>query len=381
MVIELENAGYNDTLGTCVGGAFRCYGSGKAACGTGSPNYTDALDPYLCYLADHYAELNNWSSAINGYTDNNGTYSVNSDCPTGQACHPSEINYLALTGGQTDGCTVDNCVSGGEQYPYGGATNTNLFNQLTNAGIPWADYNEDMPQACDATPQDGTNDLYVGRHNPGVVYEDLVGSQCNNNDVTLPSTPANLATALDASGGPDFVFLTPDVADDAHGCGSAQSNGGGAGASYCNGGGTNGIVESMNNWLAPTSGSYVQSGSINGCVNPPSTYQCTPVVSTGQGWLPAILGSTWFTGSAPATVIITMDESDHPGSTNLVPMVVISNQTSEQGLGRISSVTPFSGGGSYSTLASIDTAYHLGILGPAPNLSGLDNFLCSGGSC
>ena len=372
MIIEQENAGYNDTLGTCAtSGFFKCYGSGKAACGTGSPNYTGALDPYLCYLADNYAELNSWTSAINGYTGS----SMNTDCSSangGPACHPSEKNYLALIGGETLGCKVDNCGPKNGQYPYTGSNGANnIFNQLTGAGIPWVDYNESMPSDCDATAS-GDGGLYAGRHNPGVIYEDLVGSQCNNDDLPLPSTPANLATALDAGGGPDFVFVTPNIEDDAHGCS-------GSGTSSCNVSASNAIVQSMNNWLAPTSGSYVQAGSINGCSF--GTYYCTPDVSTGQGWLPAVVGSTWFTGSVPATIIITMDESDHPGSTNLVPMVVISNQSGEQGLGRISSVTPFSGGGSYSLLASIDTSYHLGILGPAPNLSELDNFLCSGGSC
>jgi hypothetical protein len=388
MIIEEENAGYNDTLGTCVGGDFKCYATNNSACGSGSPNYTDALDPYLCYLADHYAALNSWTSAVDGYNNSgvaDGDCTVNGEI----ACHPSEINYLAITGGDTDNCTSDDC--GTPPYPYGKATNNNIFNQLTSAGIPWADFNDDMPSNCDTMTQDGTNNLYVARHNPGVIYMDLASpsTQCSNNDLplgvsgsTAADTPADLATTLDGGSAPDFVFLTPDLAEDAHGCAGTVNHvtENDYGTSSCNGSATNGIVESMNNWLAPTSGSYVQSGSINGCTQPTGTYECTPVVSSGKGWLPAILGSTWFTGSTPATVIVTMDESDHPNTTpNIVPMVVISNQGVDPG--RTSTVTPSSHGGSYSLLASIDTAYHLGILGPASNLSGLDNFLCNGGSC
>jgi hypothetical protein len=382
MLIELENAGYNDTLGTCVTGSghFACDTSNESACGSGSSgDYADALDPYFCYLADHYTELNNWTSAINGYagtTENNDCDAANN----GPACHPSEKNYLAITGGQTDGCTQDNCSANGSTWPYGGANNNNNFNQLTGQGIPWVDYSESMTGNCEEKSQDG---LYVGRHNPAMLYTDLTVSstQCSNYDQPLPATPTgsgSLQSDLDAvTGAPDFVFIAPNIEDDDHGCNTNNPGG-----EECNESASNALEQSMNNWMAPSSGSEcgtgnpcVQAGSINAC-----STACVPDNTTGLGWIPAILNSTWFTGSTPATVIITMDESDHPGATNIVPMVLISNQAGND-LGRTSTVTPFSGGGSYSTLASIEKAYHLSTLGPGSNLTGLDNFLCNGGSC
>src|ERR1035441_7452134 len=101
LVIMEESQSYADTLGTC---------------GSGTP------DPYWCSLASEYASMTSWSGVEEPY---------------------SLPNYLAITGGSTQGCTNDICLTPDT------ITSQDLGGQLTAAGIPWTADMESMPTACD----------------------------------------------------------------------------------------------------------------------------------------------------------------------------------------------------------------------------------------
>ena len=255
MVIMEENKGYQATLGSC------------------------GDDPYLCSLASQYASYTNWDAIA----------------------HPSLPNYLGVDSGGTQGCGADACP--------GGYTARDLGGELSSAGIPWTAYMESMPSPCYTG---GSQGLYKRAHNPFVYFNDVVNSAtCSNNVVPYPGS-SGLVSDLDASGAPQFVWITPNLNDDMH----------------------NGSVAQGDAWLAAN--------------------------------LPAVLTSSWFT-DYDSTVIVTMDENDaqpFPGG-GQIPMVVISTAARGQGRSRPR-------GNLYGTLRAIEEEFGVGYLGAAANPSNGD---------
>jgi phosphatidylinositol-3-phosphatase len=253
MVIMEENKGYKATLGTC------------------------SADPYYCSLAATYASDTSWFGIS----------------------HPSAPNYVSLASGATQGVSSD-CSP-----PSCGPFNVpSLGGQLTAAGIPWRAYMESMPAPCSSS---GSTGLYAEKHNPFLYFNDVrAASNCATVDVPYPGA-AGLVSALTGPGAPDFVWITPNLADDMH----------------------NGSITAGDAWLKAN--------------------------------LAPVLASSWFVG-ADATVIVTMDENDAqstPGG-GQVPIVVISSTS--HGVGTVT--TP---GNHFGTLRSIEEEFGLGLLGSAAN--------------
>jgi|SRR5580704_3727335 hypothetical protein len=176
-----------------------------------------------------------------------------------------------------------------------------LGGQLNTAGIPWVSWAESMPTACDL------NDAkpYVWHHNPFTHESD---SACATHDLPYPGASGAVA-ALNGANAPDFVWITPNDTDNMH----------------------------------------------------------TGTIQQGDAWLKAniapVLSSPWFT-AGNATVIITMDESD-AGTTNAIPMVVVSSNAKGKGNVPIA-------GNLYGTLRSVEEAYGLPLLGAAAQPSSGD---------
>jgi acid phosphatase len=256
MVIMDENDGYTLTLGSCA-----------------SPS----PDPYLCSIASTYASVTGW-------------YAVQ---------HPSNPNYIDIVSGADQGCQGDGCTG-----PYAARS---LGGQLSAAGIPWVAYMESMPSTCFSGPQTGE---YDRSHDAFMDFTDVAGaSGCVGHVRPYPGA-GGIAAALDGAGAPDFVWITPNLADD------------------------------------------MDDGSIQ----------------EGDGWmrtnLDAILSSSWF--AQDGTVILTMDENSVEPSGSCcgdaaggqVPLLVLSSAT--RGLGHLALT-----GNHFGTLRSIEQAYHLTLLGAA----------------
>jgi acid phosphatase len=231
MVIMEESQSYAATLGSC---------------GSGSP------DPYWCSLASQYASLTDWTAVEEPY---------------------SLPNYLAMTGGSTQGCTDDTCSSPDA------ISAEDLGGQLTQAGIPWTAYMESMPSACDTDHSDGSDpDEYAGWHDPFVYYQDdMPPNACN---VLRYPGVSSMVTTLDSAGAPDFVWITPNLCHDGHDqCGPGES-------------------QQIDSWLKAT--------------------------------LPSVLSSAWF--AADGTVIITMDNGPlTTGTGGPIPTTVISANAEGKG--------------------------------------------------
>jgi phosphoesterase family protein len=136
--------------------------------------------PYETYLAHHY------------------TYTAQDYAVT----HPSEPNYLALTGG-----SVFN-RSGTDAYTV--IPNESIADLLEVRGESWGEFAQSMPTPCDA------NDSYpyAVRHNPFVFYQDIVGnaSRCDAHVVNFSAWNADVASGHI----PNYAFITPNVLNDGH---------------------------------------------------------------------------------------------------------------------------------------------------------------------
>jgi phosphatidylinositol-3-phosphatase len=188
--------------------------------------------------------------------------------------------------------------------PFSGA---DLGGQLSAIGVPWTAYMESMPSACYTGDSSGA---YAKKHNPFVYFSDVLNNGCANHDVPYPGS-AGLVSDLDSGSAPSFVWITPNLNDDMH----------------------DGTVPQGDAWL-------------NGNLGP-------------------VLTSAWFT-NFNATVIVMMDEGDS-GTTNQIPMVVISSTA--KGQGQIATY-----GNHYGTLGAIEQAYGLSLLGAAGNAANGDPF-------
>jgi len=122
--------------------------------------------------------------------------------------HPSLPNYLAATGGTTAGVVDDGEPS---THPIAGSS---IFSQVGAARLTWRAYAESMPTPCDTV----TSGLYAARHNPAVYYVGLRAA-CAHDDIAMgPITSGALHSALEDNSLANFVFVTPNICDDAHSC-------------------------------------------------------------------------------------------------------------------------------------------------------------------
>jgi phospholipase C len=119
--------------------------------------------------------------------------------------HPSLPNYLAMIGGDTYGVTFDctSCIEDGQTLP----------DLIEASGLTWKTYQEDMPSPCFAGAEAGN---YAMKHNPFVYFKPirLDATRCNRSVVPFTELSDDLA----AGTLPNYVFITPNLCNDAHDC-------------------------------------------------------------------------------------------------------------------------------------------------------------------
>ena len=153
----------------------------------------DANAPFISSLASTYGEATNY-------------YGVT---------HPSQPNYVAAITGQLDINRMnDNAAN---HYDW-----TNLVDQLESHGRTWGAYMDTLPYAGytgaiypDATafPPSGAA-LYTNKHNPFVLMDDIRNDPARLAHIK-PYT--DLASDLNSSHAPDFVWISPNQCNDMHG--------------------------------------------------------------------------------------------------------------------------------------------------------------------
>jgi hypothetical protein len=127
--------------------------------------------------------------------------------------HPSLPNYLWIEAGRAFGIRNDAAPATNHQ-----STTQHLVRLLSDAGISWKSYQEDIPgNRCPLT----NTAQYVPRHNPMVYFDDVTG---RNN----PASPAciahvrpygELAADLRNNRVARYNFITPNLCHDMHDCG------------------------------------------------------------------------------------------------------------------------------------------------------------------
>ena len=118
--------------------------------------------------------------------------------------HPSEPNYIAVSGGDFFGLNDDSFHSIPENY-------TTVVDLLEKKNLTWKAYQEDLPSACfQGFESDG---LYFRKHNPFIIYDSIANdpARCNN---IVPAT--QLATDLGNNDLPNYSFYTPNMINDGH---------------------------------------------------------------------------------------------------------------------------------------------------------------------
>lgn len=119
--------------------------------------------------------------------------------------HPSLPNYIALMGGDTFGIKTD-CT--------GCFVNaTSLPDLIEASGRTWKTYQEDMPQPCYV----GDTHIYVQKHNPFIYFDPIRMDTARCERSIVPFTA--LQTDIDSGSLPNFIFITPNLCNDAHDCG------------------------------------------------------------------------------------------------------------------------------------------------------------------
>ena len=118
--------------------------------------------------------------------------------------HPSLPNYLALIGGDTFGITSDcnNCFVNAPSLP----------DLIEATGRTWKTYQEDMLSPCYIG--DGSN--YMQKHNPFIYFDPIRTDSARCERSVVPFTA--LQTDIQAGSLPNFIFITPNMCNDAHDC-------------------------------------------------------------------------------------------------------------------------------------------------------------------
>jgi phosphatidylinositol-3-phosphatase len=144
----------------------------------------DPAAPFITSLANQYGEATNY-------------YGVT---------HPSEPNYVAAISGSNWFVNDDN--------PANRFDHTNLVDQLEANGHTWGAYMESMPSAGFLGNNYPSNaQLYVSKHNPFVLFDDIRSSPQR---LAQDKPYSDLAYDLDHNA-PDFVWITPNQCHDMHG--------------------------------------------------------------------------------------------------------------------------------------------------------------------
>ena len=155
-------------------------------------------------------ENHNWSTILGSASApyiNNTLLPLSSYCDqyfNPPAIHPSLPNYLWLEAGTGFGITNDSPPSVNHQ-----ATTNHLSRRLSNAGISWKTYQENITGTT--CPTTDSYPYYV-KHNPFAYFDDVVASGCTS--VMRPFT--EFAADLTNQTVAHYNFITPNICNDMH---------------------------------------------------------------------------------------------------------------------------------------------------------------------
>jgi phosphatidylinositol-3-phosphatase len=374
-LIVLENKTFGDTFGTS----------------TQDPYLQHTLVPMGGLLTEYYGtghvSLDNYISLISGQAP---TPDTDDDCIPGLSGTAGNYNSVEQTGIAPQGQVI---AKGGCIYA---KEVPNLPKQLTEAGLSWRGYMEDMgndPARESVTcghpaigvGTDHTNeaeapsaavplgDAYATRHDPFMYFHYIIddANYCNSHVVNLNQLPTDLA---DERTTPNFVFITPNLCSDGH-----DGSGTGATGTLCANGQPGGLTSAdafLNVWVPKiiSSPAYRRDGLLiitfdesniteSVSVNPTTGQETVDLTFSGQSCcdqqpgpnLAGVRPGTATLLNTPAlveTIIFNGFGGDRIGALLLSPFVK-PGTTSDTGYNH------------YALLRSIEDIFHLGHIGYA----------------
>ncbi|KAI8924007.1 phosphoesterase family-domain-containing protein [Entophlyctis helioformis] len=118
--------------------------------------------------------------------------------------HPSQGNYVSMIAGDTAGVTGDGV--------YNIDRRSTIVDLLEAKGISWGAYQENYPGNC-FTGKSAAGGLYVRKHNPFISFTNISG-----NPARCAKIRSFVDFAADTAAGtvPKYVFMTPNMDNDAH---------------------------------------------------------------------------------------------------------------------------------------------------------------------
>jgi hypothetical protein len=118
--------------------------------------------------------------------------------------HPSLPNYIALMSGDTFGISSDctDCFVNSQSLP----------DLIEASGRTWKTYQEDMPSPCFI----GNSGKYKQKHNPFIYFDSIRLNKARCEQSVVPITA--LQADINADMLPNFMFITPNICNDAHDC-------------------------------------------------------------------------------------------------------------------------------------------------------------------
>lgn len=127
--------------------------------------------------------------------------------------HPSMPNYLATISGENFGIHDD------EDENVVNLDRPNLVDQLEAHGRTWGAYMETLPADKTARfgptlPDGAVVQLYAKKHNPFVLFDDVVS---NPDRMARVKDYSTLGADLNSARPPDFVWISPNQCNDMHG--------------------------------------------------------------------------------------------------------------------------------------------------------------------
>jgi len=132
--------------------------------------------------------------------------------------HPSEPNYIWMEAGTNFGIRNDGLPSANHQ-----ASTNHLVRQLTDAGISWRSYQEDISGTTCPLTNAG---LYAPKHNPMVFFNDVTDNNSSTSAFCIAHVRpyTELQTALTQNTVARYNFITPNLCNDMHDCGIAAGD-------------------------------------------------------------------------------------------------------------------------------------------------------------
>jgi acid phosphatase len=136
---------------------------------------------------------------INGSLIPNGVEFTNSNTPPGM--HPGQPNHIALFAGSNLEITSDSCPQT--------LTGSNLAQQLSDAGMSFAQYSENLPSAGDTSCSSGGSGFYQRMHNPVPDFASL--------PVAMNQPYSQFVVDLNNGTLPTVSFVVPNVCNGMYG--------------------------------------------------------------------------------------------------------------------------------------------------------------------